>query len=199
MLASSSVGRALRCYRSPRRFESCLASHFCITCTHSSAGRAPLLQSRGPWFDSKCVYQSCDVSSAALAQRIRVPGFDPGGRRFKSCTPLQFSSAGSHRGLVARGVSSIGRAPGGEPGRCGFESRASLQRRDSSTDGSSCLVSSRLSVRFRLSAPTLSSGLGSAGSERLPWEQEVVGSNPTVPTRFLAQPLSSNFGRALDR
>lgn len=86
--------------------------------THSSAGRAPLLQSGGPWFDSKCVYHSCDVSSvgterrfampevegstpsrrathrssmnhAALAQRIRVPGFDPGGRGFKSCTPRQ--------------------------------------------------------------------------------------------------------------
>jgi hypothetical protein len=27
---------------------------------------------------------------AALAQRIRVPGFDPGGRRFESCTPHQW-------------------------------------------------------------------------------------------------------------
>lgn len=29
MLASSSIGRALRCYRSRRRFDSCLASHVC--------------------------------------------------------------------------------------------------------------------------------------------------------------------------
>lgn len=104
----------------PRGFESPLSPP--DTCTHSSAGRAPLLQSRGPWFDPKCVYQSCDVSSvgterrfampevegstpsrrtihlkhAALAQRIRVPGFDPGGRGFKSCTPHQ-----SRRPLIA--------------------------------------------------------------------------------------------------
>ena len=82
-------------------------------CTHSSSGRAPLLQSGGPWFDPRCVYHTCDVSSvgtehrfampevegsspsrrathhAALAQRTRVPGFDPGGRRFESCTPHQ--------------------------------------------------------------------------------------------------------------
>ena len=29
------------------------------------------------------------VNHAALAQRIRAPGFDPGGRGFKSCTPHQ--------------------------------------------------------------------------------------------------------------
>ena len=55
--------------------------------THSSAGRAPLLQSGGPWFDPKCVYHSCDVSSVDQSS-----GFDPGGRRFNSCTPHQFSA-----------------------------------------------------------------------------------------------------------
>lgn len=191
MLASSSVGRALRCYRRRRRFESCLASHVSTWrdsrqaqgsgllnrrgktaprgSTKSSerywpaiaganarrrpwmarrnptlstrcariSGRAPLLQSGSPWFDPKCAHHTCDVSSAgserrftkpevegstpsrrtthcssmnhaALAQRIRVPGFDPGGRGFKSCTPHQLRppiaivAASSQRCLQSR-------------------------------------------------------------------------------------------------
>jgi hypothetical protein len=142
MLASSSVGRALRCYRRRRRFESCLASHVTTWRVGRASARAPLLQSGSPWFNPKCVRHSCDVSSAgserrftkpevegsnpsrrathcssmnhaALAQRIRVPGFDPGGRGFKSCTPHQLrphvaivaaSSVSSHRDLVAHGL-----------------------------------------------------------------------------------------------
>ena len=156
--------------------------------THSSAGRAPLLQSGGPWFESKCVYHPCDVSSvgterrfamparrisaasiqgavarirvdlrapgsfrpqesnhrmriyrprskgstpsrrathrssmnhAALAQRIRVPGFDPGGRGFKSCTPHQ-----SRRPLIAI-VTVLRRVPIEAYWRC-LESRWSV-------------------------------------------------------------------------
>jgi hypothetical protein len=170
MLASSSVGRALRCYRRRRRFESCLASHFSTwrdgreaqgsgllnrmgktvprgfdshslhqMRTHSSAGErrsykaevlgsipsactthatlAQLDQSAGLRSRRSKVRllhvapRTSSMNHAALAQRNRVPGFDPGGRGFKSCTPHQLrrapfaivavSSVGSHSGLVA--------------------------------------------------------------------------------------------------
>jgi hypothetical protein len=39
--------------------------------THRPAGRAPLLQSGGPWFDPKCVYHSCDVSSVEQSAGLR--------------------------------------------------------------------------------------------------------------------------------
>jgi hypothetical protein len=35
--------------------------------------RAPLLQSGGPWFDSKCVYHSGDVSSVGTERRFAMP------------------------------------------------------------------------------------------------------------------------------
>jgi hypothetical protein len=60
--------------------------------THSSADRAPLSQSGGPWFDPKCVYHSCDVSSrtslsmVALAQSVRAPGCELGGCGFEPRT-----------------------------------------------------------------------------------------------------------------
>ena len=117
---------------------------------------------------------SACTTHATLAQWIRVPVCDAGGRRFNSFTsrqislssasrsgrlpltektgvripmraPLSFPSSNPARTSrfqcentgsnpvgnamleVDGGVSSIGRAPGGEPGRCGFESRTSLQ------------------------------------------------------------------------
>ena len=148
--------------------------------THSSAGRAPLLQGGGTWFDSKCVYHSCDVSSVGTERRFAMPeveGSTPSRRathREHSCGvssadqsswfrprrsqvrvlhAAPIDPASSHRGLVALprkqmagqparrfesstrrqlfhgGVSSTARAPGCEPGGCGFEPRTSPQAR----------------------------------------------------------------------
>lgn len=50
VLASSSVGRALRCYRSRHRFEPCLASHS-YTLRIGFSGRASVRQARGRRFE----------------------------------------------------------------------------------------------------------------------------------------------------
>lgn len=112
-LASSSVGRALRCYRSRRRFESCLASEHSHLERWPRGSRRRFAKPQGrrtsrvgsnPTLSSRCTriaqpaerrpykaevlgsIPSACTTHAALAQRIRVPGFDPGGRGFKSCT-----------------------------------------------------------------------------------------------------------------